>query len=50
MSRAQAHPSPNVQSVRLLEQAVAADPAWAPAQQALEQHRAAVSAPLLESP
>ena len=50
LRRAQAHPSPNAQSIRLLEQAVAADPAWAPAQQALERHRAAVSASSMESP
>ncbi len=44
LRRAQAHPSPNAQSVRLLELAVAADPAWAPARQALDTHRAALAA------
>jgi len=42
LRRAEAHPTPNVQSVRLLEQAVAADPGWAPAREALARHRAVV--------
>jgi hypothetical protein len=42
LNRANAHPTPNAQSVRLLERAVASDPEWAPAAEALKRQRAVV--------
>ena len=39
LRRAEAHPQPNAQSVRLLERAVAADPEWPVAASALSRHR-----------
>ena len=39
LRRAEAHPKPNAQSVRLLERAVAADPDWPVAASALSAHR-----------
>ena len=45
LNRANAHPAPNPQSVRLLERAVAADPDWQPAQDALARHRALSKGP-----
>jgi len=45
LNRANAHPAPNPQSVRLLERAVAADPEWQPARDALARHRAKTTPP-----
>lgn len=50
LRRAEAHPAPNAQSVRLLELAVAADPGWVPAAAALHEHRAALPGSSTESP
>lgn len=42
LNRAKAHAAPNAQSIRLLERAVASDPEWAHAAEALKRHRAVV--------
>ncbi len=50
MNRANAHPAPNAQSVRLLKRAVEADPDWAPARTELERHTAAAKAKMEVNP
>jgi len=43
LRKANAHPTPNAQSIRLLERAVGADPSWQQARSALERHTAATT-------